>query len=86
MNLCSLRNESLTSFLTSPFDDTATTFSLHPSAESVLTLTTAFGGLISTFHDRSIFSMILPVNSDHWRGAYDTSYLITVKQGHETLL
>ena len=58
MNLCSLRNEPLTPFLTPPFDNTSTTFSLHPGTKSVLTLSTAFGGLISTFHGRLIDSMI----------------------------
>ena len=58
MNLCSLRNEPLAPFLTAPFDNAPTAFSLHPSTESVLTLAAALRGLISTFHGRLIDSMI----------------------------
>ena len=41
MQFCPLRNEPLTPFLTAPFDNAPTTFSLHPCTESVLTLAAA---------------------------------------------
>jgi hypothetical protein len=50
MELCSLGNQTLTTFLPTALDNRTPILRLHSGAKSVLALTAALGGLISAFH------------------------------------